>query len=169
MNDEDFYIYRRRLPHWRMAGSVYFVTWRIHPTQPDLLPEERGIVASAFEHFDGKRYNLTAYIVMPNHAHVLVEPLDDHTLQDIMHSWKSFTAYSFQRNFGRTGCIWLDEYFDRIVRDEEEFLEKAQYILNNPAKKWPEIEDYEWVMVKGDKEAGTEARPTSTEAPSSDK
>lgn len=81
-----------------------------------------------------------------------------------MHSWKSFTANTLQRQFGRKGYIWLDEYFDRIVRDEEEFLEKAQYILNNPAKKWPEIEDYEWVMVKGVRKAGTEARPTSTEA-----
>ena len=156
MDDEDFHIYRRRLPHWRMAGSVYFVTWRIHPMQTDLLPEERGIIASAFEYFDGKRYNLAAYVIMSNHVHVLVEPLEDRTLQSIMHSWKSFTANSLQRKFGREGCIWLDEFFDRIVRDEEEFLEKAQYILNNPLKAWPEIEDYEWVMVKGMQEANTE-------------
>jgi hypothetical protein len=81
-------------------------------------------------------------------------------LHGIMHSWKSVTANTLQRQFGRKGRIWLDEYFDRIVRDEEEFVEKAQYILNNPVKRWQEIEDYEWVMVKGVKEAGTEARPT---------
>lgn len=98
---------------------------------------------------------------MPNHIHVLVEPLEDYKLHGIMHSWKSFTSHSLQRQFGRKGSIWLDEYYDRIVRDEQEFFEKAQYILNNPVKVWPEIEDYAWVMVKGVKEAGTEARPTS--------
>jgi putative transposase len=164
MNEEKLYSYKRRLPHWRMPGSVYFVTWRIHPIQPDLLPAERAIIASALGHFDGKRYNLLAYVIMSNHIHLLVEPLEDYKLHDILHSWKSFTAHTLQRQFGRKGCIWLDEYYDRIIRDEEEFLEKAQYILNNPLKVWPEIEDYEWVMVKGVKEAGTEARPTSSEA-----
>ena len=138
-----------------MPESVYFVTWRLHPTQSDLLPKERGIIVSAFEYFDAKKYNLMAYVIMPNHIHVLVEPLEDYMLHDIMHSWKSFTAYNFQREFGRKGCIWQDEYFDRIVRDEKEFIEKAQYILNNPLKTFPEIENYEWVMVKGVKEADT--------------
>lgn len=126
--------YRRRLPHWRLAGAIYFVTWRIHPTQPDLVPEERGIVASVIEHFDGKRYNLEAYVVMPNHVHVLVEPFVNFELQDLMHSWKSFSPSALQKKFGRKGSVWQDEYFDRIVRDEEEFLEKARYILNNPFK-----------------------------------
>lgn len=160
MDEDGFYIYRRRLPHWRLAGSVYFVTWRIHPTQPDLLPEERGIVASVIEHFDGKRYNLEAYVVMSNHVHVLVEPLEDYILQDIFHSWKSFTANTLQKKFGRKGSVWQDEYFDRIVRDEDELIEKAQYILNNPSKAFPEIEDYEWVMVKWEREADEGTSPT---------
>ncbi len=118
-------------------------------------------MASAFEYFDAKRYNLLAYVIMPDHVHVLVDPLENHMLHNTIQSWKSFTANTLQRQFGRTGSLWLNEYFDRIVRDEEEFVEKAQYILNNPAKRWPEIEDYEWVMVKGVKDAGTEARPNN--------
>jgi hypothetical protein len=46
--------------------------------------------------------------------------------------------------------IWQEEYFDRIVRDEKEFLDKVQYILNNPLKRWPEMEGYPWVWVKKD-------------------
>ena len=150
-------IYRRRLPHWRMSGAVYFITWRLFPTQPELMHDERSVVVSALKHFDGSRYELSAYVVMHNHVHVLVEAREKYPLQSIVHSWKSFTANSLQRSFGRKDRIWQDEYFDRIVRDEEEFLQKAQYILDNPWKTWPEIKEYQWVGVRM---AGTEARPT---------
>jgi REP element-mobilizing transposase RayT len=155
--NEELTIYRRKLPHWRQAGAVYFVTWRLHPSQPDLRPEERQLLATVLNHFDGKRYELLAYVVMHNHLHVIVEPKNEGQLQAILHSWKSYSANKLQRKYGRRAKIWQDEYFDRIIRDEAEFFEKAQYILNNPWKTWPEIKEYPWV---GYKEAGTEARPT---------
>jgi hypothetical protein len=49
-----------------------------------------------------------------------------------------------QRRHGRFGRIWQDEYFDRIVRDEKEFMQKLDYIVNNPWKRWPNIQDYPW-------------------------
>jgi REP element-mobilizing transposase RayT len=162
--NEKLAIYKRRLPHWRLCGAVYFVTWRLFPGQAELQPGERDLVVSALKHFDGERYGLLAYVVMPNHVHLLVETKNNHRLQDLVHTWKSFTAHRLQRECGRRDRIWQDEYFDRIVRDEEEFLEKAQYILNNPLKVWPDIEEYRWVSVKGLRMAGTEARPTGTEA-----
>src|SRR5262249_6646048 len=131
-------------------------------SQHELTPDERAVVVSALQHFDGQRYELSAYVVMNDHVHVLVSPLGKYRLQDIMHSWKSYTASRLQREYGRYNSVWQDEYFDRIVRDEEEFLEKAQYILNNPRQRWPDIEEYPWVGVKGEAEVGTEAHPTST-------
>lgn len=145
LSKEHVSIYRRKLPHWRKAGAVYFVTWRLHSSQPALTPDERTLVVAALEHFQRERYILFAHVVMDNHAHVLVKPIHENVLQSILHSWKSFTALQIQRQFGRQGAVWQDEYFDRIVRDEEEFLEKAQYILNNPQKRWPELEEYAWV------------------------
>ena len=157
--------YRRRLPHWRMTGATYFVTWRLHKDLPELRPEERDAVVSALEHFHGQRYALSAYVVMDDHVHVLVTPSGDHKLADIVHSWKSFTAWRLQREYGRTGSVWQEEYFDRIVRDEMEFLEKAEYILNNPVKRWPDEQEYKWVGFMGDRAAGTEApRAAGTEA-----
>ncbi|MDP3183463.1 MAG: transposase [Desulfobaccales bacterium] len=137
--EEKLAIYKRRLPYWRLSGAIYFVTWRLHPTQSELKPDERKIVASTLKHFDGERYDLLAYVVMHNHVHALVWPVDNCGLQDIIHSWKSFTANRLQREFGRRNSLWQDEYFDRIVRNKKEFLEKARYILNNPWKTWPEI------------------------------
>ena len=138
------------MPHWRLAGSVYFVTWRLAPSQAELSAEERGVIMAALRYFDGSRYELYACVVMPDHVHVLVKPLEKHILQDIVHSWKSFTAHQFRRDFGRKVGIWQEEYFDRIVRDEREFLDKAQYIINNPLKRWVEMEEYPWVWFKQD-------------------
>ena len=150
MTEKDLVIYRRRLPHWRLDGSVYFVTWRLAPNQADLTADERNELMSALKHFEGHRYELFACVVMHDHVHVLVKPLGNQPLQEIIHSWKSFTAHKFRRDYGRTPPIWQDEYLDCIVRDEQEFLDKAQYVLNNPLKTWPELEDYPWVWVKED-------------------
>lgn len=105
---------------------------------------------SALRHFDGHRYELYAGVVMHDHVHVLVKPLGQHLLEELIHSWKSFTAHKFRRDYGREIPVWQDEYFDRIIRDEQEFLDKAQYTLNNPLKTWPELEGYPWVCVKQD-------------------
>lgn len=121
------------------------MTWRLHPAQKELQPAERDRVVSALRHFHEQRYLLSAYVVMNDHVHALVRPLGKYRLQDILHSWKSFTALQLQREYGRPNAVWQDEYFDRIMRDEKEFLEKAEYILNNPRKRWPEIQEYSWM------------------------
>jgi len=143
-----------------MDGSVYFITWRLHSSQFELNPDERDIITAAVKNFDNDRYDLLAYVVMHDHVHVLVEPAAKCGLAQLVHSWKSFTANRLQRQFNRRKCVWQDEYFDRIVRDEAELLEKAQYIINNPFKVWPDILEYQWVGGKLIEEAGTEARPT---------
>ncbi|MEW6114243.1 MAG: transposase [Thermodesulfobacteriota bacterium] len=138
-------IYKRRLPHWRMDGSCYFVTWRLAPRQFPLRPEERTLVADAIRQFAGERYALLAYVVMDDHVHVLAIPEQGSSLQEIVHGWKSFTAHRLQTDFGRTRRVCQREYFDRIVRDESELEEKVGYISNNPVKRWPNIEEYGWV------------------------
>ena len=150
MIKEDLVIYRRKMPHWRLKGSVYFVTWRLAPAQAELSLRECHDLMSALKHFDGPRYELYACVVMPDHIHALLKPLGTHQVEKIVHSWKSFTAHKFQQESGREAPIWQVEYFDRIVRDQQEFIDKAQYILNNPLKRWPELEEYPWVWVQQD-------------------
>jgi len=111
-------MYRRRLPHWRIDSSIYFVTWRLAKSQPLLREEERTVVVDAIKEFVGERYDVWAYVVMDNHAQVLVTPLELYALEEIVHTWKSFTANRLQRDFKRVGAIWQREYFDRIVRAE---------------------------------------------------
>ena len=54
--------------------------------------------------FDGDRYVLGHYVVMPNHVHAVVRPLQGHLLKEILHSWKSFTAHEINEVLNREGA-----------------------------------------------------------------
>ena len=92
------------------------------------------LVVDTLRRFDGERYQLHAWCVMPNHVHVLVTPLGANTLSSIVHSWKSFTANEANRQLGRSGRFWVPEYFDRAIRNERHFHVAAAYIEGNPVK-----------------------------------
>lgn len=147
MDEDAFHTYRRRLPHWRLAGAVYFVTWRLHPSQVELDRGERSLVASALGFFHRDRYDLLAHVVMNDHVHVLVRPRDTHRLEEIVRSWKSYTGHRLAADGGRASPVWQDEYLDRIVRDDAELHETAKYILENPWRRWTDLEGYPWVGV----------------------
>ncbi len=96
-------------------------------------PEVASVVRENLTHFDGDRYTLHAWCVMPNHVHVLVQPMPGHELSDILHSWKSFTAKQINSILGAEGQVWQAEYYDRIVRDEKEYAAFTTYIQDNPS------------------------------------
>jgi REP element-mobilizing transposase RayT len=145
----ELHTYRRNLPHWRLSGATYFVTWRLLRALPELTAAERTIVAEAIRRFDGQKYGLEAYVVMNDHVHVVLAPLGDVRLQDVVAAWKSYTTHRLQREHGRPGAVWQEEYFDRIVRDEAELAEKMNYVVNNPVRRWPDVTDYSWVWARG--------------------
>ena len=93
----------------------------------------RQIVVTALNHFAGARYHLREWVVMPNHVHVIVTPIGDHELSDILHSWKSFTAKAINKLLQRTGTFWQKESFDHIVRSPESLDRIVLYILQNPS------------------------------------
>jgi len=97
-------------------------------------PDSAKIVADALRHFHGDRYVLDHFVIMPNHVHVLVQPLAGHSLADISHSWKSFTANALNRSLQRTGEVWMTESYDHIVRDWGELKALREYIASNPAR-----------------------------------
>jgi REP element-mobilizing transposase RayT len=147
--DDDFRAYRRFLPHWRADGAIHFVTWRLKPGQGALTVVERDQVAATLQYFNGARYELFAYVVMNDHVHVVVQPLPGFGLERIVQGWKSFSTISMQRG-QRRGSVWQREYFDRIIRDAEEFAAKIEYVLGNPAQRWPGLEHYPWTWCRRD-------------------
>lgn len=79
-----------------------------------------------------ERYWLHAWCIMPNHVHALVTPSPAITLSALLHTWKSFSAKQANRVLGRSGQFWMQEYFDRSMRDERHFVSVVEYIHNNP-------------------------------------
>ena len=118
-------------------------------------------------HFDGVRYRLLAWVIMPNHVHALIETLPGFPLGGIVHSWKSFSAKQANKLLARTGPFWMEDYFDRYIRSEEHFVAATQYIEQNPVKAGlvRSADDWQWgsVLVK---DAGeTPALPGSDPSP----
>jgi REP element-mobilizing transposase RayT len=174
--------YRRRLPHWELEGSTYFVTFRVHnalgkplldmqgsnrleqsrlrsgiknskslesgklengrleslphiaglPLTAQPPPTPASIVEEALWFGYEERYVLDAYVIMPDHVHLLLRPLPGWTLGKILQSLKGFTAKESNRLLGRKGPFWQDERFDHLVRNDGDWLDKFEYIHNNP-------------------------------------
>lgn len=156
----EFRTYRRNLPHWVQPESFYFITFRT--SKNAFLPEEaRDIIIKSIRFHNGKKYNLYACAVIPDHVHLIAQPLEKergsfYGLAEIMHSTKSFSSKEIKKLLKNTGkmpvppSIWLDENFDRIIRDEKEYLEKMNYIMYNSVRKGlaKRPEDYRWVYLK---------------------
>lgn len=174
--------YRRKLPHWRQEGVIYFVTFRLADSLPmeklAALKEERTrwlalnplphnqhqvrefhrsfsgrinewldagygscvlaqpeiyrLVECVLNFFNGQRYKLGKNVVMPNHVHALVQPLGDHGLDRILHSWKSYSAKDINKITGYQGSVWHRESYDRIVRSPAQLVRIEEYIRDNP-------------------------------------
>ncbi len=98
------------------------------------------VILDALFYHDGKKYDLLAWSIMPNHVHVLIRATGD--LVRIIQSWKSFTGRWAMKNNEKYNLgikddakqFWMSEYWDRFIRNEEHFNNTVRYTLNNPKK-----------------------------------
>jgi REP-associated tyrosine transposase len=161
------YRYRRRLPHLQKADAALFVTFCAGGRM--LLPERAR--ALVFEHClreggirplagggarptPAPRIRLHAAVVMPDHVHLLLTPLRDKDgwpfpLVDILQCMKSSTAHRINRMSGISGPVWEEESFDHVLRSDESFKDKCEYIRQNPVKAGlvHKPENYHWLWV----------------------
>ncbi len=109
-------------------------------------PAVASMVQESLLFFDVQRYHLLAWVVMPNHVHVLFQPMNGWSVAKIVASWKKFTARKISdRNQDIGGPVWHKEYWDRYIRDEFHLEQAAFYIRENPvsaglaarAEDWP--------------------------------
>ena len=98
-------------------------------------PEIRCEVERCLLHFDDARYDLDAFVVMPNHVHALLAPRQGWRLFDLLKGIKGVSARNCNRLLGRTGeAFWMEDAYNRIVRDLAELSAFREYIEANPAK-----------------------------------
>jgi REP element-mobilizing transposase RayT len=154
---------RNYLPHFDSQDVVQFVTFRLADSlprealarladsdKPETLRHEmldRGWGAcwlqsapiarcaeNSFLEFDGERYRLHAWTIMPNHVHVLFSVVPGVSLGTVVGSWKRFTGRHANALLGRSGAFWQSEYWDRFIRNEAHFAAVQTYIDQNPVK-----------------------------------
>jgi hypothetical protein len=122
-----------RLQEWLDSGMG-----ACHLRRPDVRAEvERSLL-----HFDGKRYNIDAFVLMPNHVHAVVAPTDRYALSMILRGIKGVSANECNKLLRRKSSFWMDESYDRIVRDANELIIFRNYISENPGKAGLKPEEY---------------------------
>ena len=118
------------------------------------------VVAEAFRYFDDRRYRLLVWCIMPNHVHVVTRFFPGETLASVIHSWKSFSAKRANLICHSSGSFWQREYYDHLIRDENEFERAIQYVADNPSKAG--LQNWPWVWIYG-QVCGQDAHTTAAE------
>ncbi|MDP9162255.1 MAG: transposase [Acidobacteriota bacterium] len=146
--------YRRNLPHLQCDDKPHFLTFCTYSRRT--LPNwARSIVLDACVRAHKWTIDLRAVIVMPDHIHMIFFPRIDrerlgvYSLARITKAIKSTSAHRINQQLGRSGRVWQEESFDRVLRISEKLDEKVEYILNNPVRK--ELvkltDQYPWLWV----------------------
>jgi len=167
-------IRRRRLPHWTADRGTYFVTFRLADALSNELARRiaarkrrsaliqrfldrsdgrcwlrdqrvAAMVDRAIRFFDGERYVLHAWTIMPNHVHVAFRTLGAFTLSQIAHTWKSYTALQANKILGRDGGFWQTENRDSLIHDQHDLDRVIAYIVANPVR--AHLTDWPWTTV----------------------
>ena len=109
-------------------------------------PDVAQVVLDSWLRFDQVRYLLHAWVIMPNHVHVLLQTIEPHSLSSVVQGWKAFTARRINEILGRQGAFWQREYWDRFIRDEEHYLSAIAYMHENPVKAGlvSQAEEWKW-------------------------
>jgi len=133
------YEYRRKLPHYQKAGRSLFITFRKNTRDP-FSPEARDAILKHCLFDNGKRYELHAAVIMPEHVHLLLTPLRDeqgwpYGLPSILKALKGASARTVNKLTGSHGPVWQEESFDHVPRKQEKWEQIVDYISQNPVRR----------------------------------
>ena len=158
------YEYRRKLPHYQKFDRPLFVTF-CKRTQEPLSPPARSLVLEHCLVGNNRTMHLHAVVIMPEHVHLLLTPMRNgegwpFPLKDILKLIKGPAARSVNLLTRTHGALWQDESFDHVLRSNESFAEKLEYIRQNPVRRAlaAKPEEYPWLWV----EAGGQECPPHT-------
>lgn len=112
-------------------------------------PERSKIVADSLMYFDGQRYRMGDFIVMPNHVHLLAAFGTAESMKHQCDSWLHFSAYRINQMLGEKGKFWQQEPFDHLVRSPEQYQSLRRYIAENPRKAYLAPGEYHYRRLNG--------------------
>ena len=148
------YEYRRMLPHYQKAHRAIFVTFCKNNREP-FSAEARDEILLCCRKGDGTRFHLHAAVIMPEHVHLLLTPMQDedgwvYGLPAILKSTKGASARAVNRLTNISGPVWQEESFDHVLRSQESLEDKLEYIRQNPVRRGlvRNPDDYRWLWVE---------------------
>ncbi len=138
-----------RIGRYSQPGQYYFLTTSVHGRRWIFSSEERAqIILDAIRWLsDSGRFATDAAVVMPDHLH-LVGQLGSSSLEQVMHTLKSYTAHRLAES-GVEAPIWQDGYHDHGLRNEEDYRSMVTYVLQNPVRAGlaRRVDDYPFTLL----------------------
>jgi REP element-mobilizing transposase RayT len=145
------YNYRRNLPHIELSCREHFITFDTY-LRWELPPAARDIALRHCLHDNGSKMRLHVAVVMPDHVHMIFEPVEDangetFSFQEIVGAIKGASSHSINKALKRSGTVWQDESFDHVIRHADSLEQKIEYVRQNPVRKGlvARPEDYPWL------------------------
>ena len=148
------YEYRRMLPHYQKAQRAIFVTFCKNNREP-FPADARDEILRCCLKGNGSRFHLHAAVIMPEHVHLLLTPMQDedgwvYGLPAILKSIKRASARAVNKLTNISGPVWQEESFDHVLRSQESLEDTLEYIRQNPVRRGlvRKPEDYRWLWVE---------------------
>ena len=117
------------------ARRLFVELDRCHGSCTFKKPDCRAVLRECLLHFDGERYWAGDFVIMPKHAHWIVQPKETHSLESILQSIKRFTSTRLIKLALHAGeRLWQSESHDHIIRNRPELARIRDYIRKNPMK-----------------------------------
>jgi REP-associated tyrosine transposase len=131
---------RRKLEEWldRGHGECWLRKYEVAELVEVALLEGRG-----------SRYELQAWVIMPNHVHLVVDVWDT-PLVELLREWKGKSSRLCNRLLGRAGPFWQEDYFDTCIRNQEHLAKAIRYVEQNPGKAMlvPSAREWRWSSAR---------------------
>ena len=135
-----------KLKRFILPNYCYFVTTVVKDRKKLLLDENiYSLILEDLEFYRKKHeFLLHAYVIMPDHLHLLLSLKENGNISKLMHDFKSHTAQTINRVLKRKGALWQEGFYDHVIRDERDLKKRIDYIHKNPFASGlvKEISDY---------------------------
>jgi len=134
LKESDDSVKRRKLEEWldRSHGECWL-------RRPDVAQLVERVLLEA----DGCNCRMQAWIIMPNHIHLVVDVWDV-PLVKLLNGWKGKSSREVNKLLGKRGRFWQEDYFDTLVRNEDHLKKAIRYVEQNPAKAFLTKTAREW-------------------------
>jgi REP element-mobilizing transposase RayT len=132
------YEYRRGLPHYQKDDHPLFVTFKTD-RRWQLPPVARDIVFRCCLRENETMVDLHAAVVMPDHVHLIYSPLRrkdgwSYPVPEVMKTIKGRSARQINVTLKRTGPVWQEEFFDHVLRSNDNLVDRVEYVCQNPVR-----------------------------------